>query len=60
MVGVLVDTNVLIDFLRGIPAARTELSRHADKAISVITWTEALTHRQVQTMRRATFSPDST
>jgi len=38
MVKVLLDTNVLIDFLRGIPAAQTELARYDDAAISVITW----------------------
>jgi predicted nucleic acid-binding protein len=42
MVKILIDTNVLIDFLRGIPAARTELARYADKAISVITWMEVM------------------
>jgi predicted nucleic acid-binding protein len=42
MVKVLLDTNVLIDFLRGIPAAQAELARHDDAAISVITWMEVL------------------
>ena len=38
----LFDTNILIDYLRGIPAARDELARYQDKAISVITWMEVL------------------
>jgi predicted nucleic acid-binding protein len=36
------DTNILIDFLRGVPAARDELSRYDDKAISVVTWMEVM------------------
>lgn len=42
MVKALLDTNVLIDFLRGIPAAQAELARYDDMAISVITWMEVL------------------
>jgi len=42
VVKALFDTNVLIDYLRGIPAARDELARYHDKAISVITWMEVL------------------
>lgn len=42
MVRALFDTNILIDHLRGIPAARDELARYSDKAISVITWMEVL------------------
>ena len=36
------DTNILIDHLRGIEAARDELARYTDKAISLITWMEVL------------------
>jgi predicted nucleic acid-binding protein len=45
MVKALFDTNILIDYLNGIPAAKTELDRYAgkdDKAISVVTWMEVL------------------
>jgi predicted nucleic acid-binding protein len=42
MVKALVDTNILIDYLRGIQAARDELSRYQDKAISIISWMEVL------------------
>ncbi len=42
MVKALLDTNILIDFLRGVTAARDELNRYGDKAISVITWMEVM------------------
>jgi hypothetical protein len=42
MVNALFDTNILIDHLRGIPAARDELRRHQHKAISIITWMEVM------------------
>jgi predicted nucleic acid-binding protein len=42
VVKALFDTNILIDFLRGVPAARDELNRYEDKAISVITWMEVM------------------
>jgi predicted nucleic acid-binding protein len=42
VVKALFDTNVLIDHLRGVPAARDELARYQDKAISVVTWMEVL------------------
>ncbi len=42
MVRVLIDTNVLIDFLSGHEKARMEIGRHARPAISVITWMEVL------------------
>jgi predicted nucleic acid-binding protein len=40
VVKALFDTNVLIDYLAGIRAAKTELARYSDKAISMITWME--------------------
>jgi predicted nucleic acid-binding protein len=42
MVKVLLDTNILIDYLRGVPAARAELRRYRQKAISIISWMEVL------------------
>jgi len=42
MVKALFDTNILIDYLRGIEASRTELDRYEDKAISIVTWMEVL------------------
>lgn len=38
----LFDTNVLVDYLNGIEAARRELARHERKLISVVTWAEVL------------------
>jgi predicted nucleic acid-binding protein len=42
MVKALLDTNILIDFLNGIPQARDEIGRYAGKSISIITWMEVM------------------
>jgi predicted nucleic acid-binding protein len=42
VVKALLDTNILIDYLRGIPAARDELNLYTDKAISIVTWMEVV------------------
>jgi predicted nucleic acid-binding protein len=42
VVKALFDTNILIDFLRGVPEARDELKRYEDRAISVVTWMEVM------------------
>ena len=42
MVKALFDTNVLIDYLSGVAAAKKELSRYDERSISVITWMEVL------------------
>ncbi len=42
MVKALFDTNILIDYLRGIDQAREEIARYEDGAISVVTWMEVL------------------
>jgi predicted nucleic acid-binding protein len=42
VVKALFDTNILIDYLHGIPAAREELDRYGQKAISLFTWMEVL------------------
>ena len=39
---VLFDTNILIDYLRGIPQARTECDRHSDRAVSIVSWMEVM------------------
>ena len=36
------DTNIMIDFLRGIPEARQEVARFKKPMISVVTWVEVL------------------
>jgi hypothetical protein len=42
VVKVVLDTNILIDFLGGVQQARDEIARHREPAISVITWMEVL------------------
>ncbi|KWB79833.1 type II toxin-antitoxin system VapC family toxin [Burkholderia ubonensis] len=42
MVNALFDTNILIDYLNGVEAAKTELARYPAPAISTITWMEVL------------------
>ena len=42
MVKVLLDTNILIDYLNGLEQAQTVLTRFEDKAISLITWMEVM------------------
>jgi len=39
---VLFDTNILIDYLRGIAQARAECDKHSDRAVSIITWMEVM------------------
>jgi predicted nucleic acid-binding protein len=36
------DTNILVDYLRGLEEARQELARHERPAISLVTWMEVL------------------
>ena len=50
----LFDTNILIDHLRGIQAAKDELGRYREKSISIVTWMEVLvgTAPAVQTVTR--------
>ncbi len=42
MVKALFDTNILIDYLNGIEAARHEIGLYDDRAISMITWMEVM------------------
>jgi predicted nucleic acid-binding protein len=42
MVKALFDTNILIDFLGGVPQAREEFDRYDDSAISIVTWMEVM------------------
>jgi predicted nucleic acid-binding protein len=42
MVRALFDTNILVDYLNAVPAARAELQRYTEKAISIITWMEVM------------------
>ena len=38
----LLDTNILIDYLGGVGAARDELARYSQPAISAVTWMEVM------------------
>ena len=38
----LFDTNILIDYLNGVEAARTEIARPGERLVSIITWMEVL------------------
>ena len=38
----LFDTNILIDYLNGITAARKELALYETRAISIVTWMEVM------------------
>jgi predicted nucleic acid-binding protein len=38
----LFDTNILIDYLNGVEAARTEIERPVERLVSIITWMEVL------------------
>lgn len=42
MVKALFDTNILIDYLGGVGAAKKELARYEYRSISTITWMEVL------------------
>jgi predicted nucleic acid-binding protein len=42
MVNALFDTNILLDYLKGVSAARSEIARYDDIAISVVTRIEVL------------------
>ena len=42
----LFDTNILIDYLNGIDAARDEIERTRERCISIITWMELLAGAQ--------------
>ena len=40
VVKALFDTNILIDYLKGVDAAQAELDRHRQRLISIVTWME--------------------
>lgn len=42
MVKALFDTDILIDYLNGIPQARDEIALYDEKAISIISWMEVM------------------
>lgn len=42
LVRVLIDSNVLVDYLRGVPQARGTLAQHPNAAISLLNWIEVM------------------
>lgn len=42
MVKALFDTNILVDYLNGIVAAKKEMARYEYRAISIVTWMEVM------------------
>ncbi|MEX1130266.1 MAG: type II toxin-antitoxin system VapC family toxin [Vicinamibacterales bacterium] len=38
----LFDTNILIDYLNGVEASRTEIDRYKSRLVSIVTWMEVL------------------
>jgi predicted nucleic acid-binding protein len=38
----LFDTNILIDYLAGVPGSKAELERHSTRLVSIVTWMEIL------------------
>lgn len=44
----LIDTNILVDYLQGVPAARTELRRYPEAFISPISWMEVMASAKSQ------------
>jgi predicted nucleic acid-binding protein len=42
VVRAIIDTNILIDFLEGLPLAATEIALYTNPAISVISWIEVM------------------
>ena len=49
MVKAVFDTNILIDYLNGIPAARDEILRYRERAVSIVTWMEVMVGTTPQT-----------
>jgi predicted nucleic acid-binding protein len=42
MVKAVIDTNILVDYLQGIPQASVELALYTSPAISVVSWIEVM------------------
>jgi hypothetical protein len=53
VVKAVIDTNILVDYLRGIASAATELARYKRPAISVISWIEVMGGTTAQTEKAA-------
>jgi predicted nucleic acid-binding protein len=53
VVKAVIDTNILVDYLRGIPMAATELALYKAPAISMISWIEVMAGTATQTEKAA-------
>jgi predicted nucleic acid-binding protein len=49
VVKAIIDTSILVDYLRGIPMARVEIARYRSPAVSVISWMEVMAGTTPQT-----------
>lgn len=49
----LIDSDVLIDFLQGIPQAREEIERYEESLFSVISWMEVMCGAETEEVRTA-------
>lgn len=48
-----IDSDVLIDFLQGIPEAETEINRYEEPLYSVISWMEVMVGAETEPERQA-------
>jgi predicted nucleic acid-binding protein len=48
MIKVLFDSNILIDYLNGISAAKKEFQLYESRAISVVTWMEVMVGGEIE------------
>lgn len=48
MVAALFETNILIDYLNGIPQAMEELGLYDERAISIVAWMEVIGAKEVR------------
>jgi predicted nucleic acid-binding protein len=53
MVKAVIDTNILVDYLRGVPMAATELALYKTPAISTISWIEVMAGTTAETEKVA-------
>jgi len=49
----LIDSDVLIDYLQGVPEAKVEISRYSDPLYSIISWMEVLCGAETDAEREA-------
>ena len=47
-----IDSDVLIDFLQGVPAAKKELALYSDRCVSLISWMEVMSRTETEEEER--------